>query len=300
MFVACLYITVFIIGVIGNILVLWVTFRSLFGQMLSRFIFNIALADLLFLLSLPFLAYNATAGWIFGSSMSRVIRALYMLGLYGSIFFMVLIAVHRYITVFHPLKRWTKTIQIIGFVWMLTVLASLPNVVFSCEIQGHSRTSCTYVFPSPDWQSFSILNINLLSFIIPLIIVVFCYSRLSWELSSLLHTSRYPDPDLNRQVQIRTRTLLAEVFVYFLFLGPINIVLFISVLNIQGYMNTGLVWFEAGPAGGERYCLQSLLFQPHHLLTLRTSFQERSHQVLSRVFWKIQFMCNSSSSRCGE
>lgn len=159
---------------------------------------------------------------------------LYMLGLYGSIFFMVLIAVYRYITVFYPQKLWIMTVKTAVFVWILSLLASLPNVIFSREIKGSPRTSCVHDFPSPAWRSFTFLNMNLLSFIIPLIILVFCYSRLLWqvvELSSHYHRSR--------KVQIRLIiTLLAVVIVYFLFWAPYNITLFLMVLQSQDHLNT--------------------------------------------------------------
>lgn len=230
MFVAGLNSTVFIIGITGNILVLCVTFKTLYGQNLSSCIFHIAVADLLFLLSLPFWAYDVMAEWIFGSFMCRTITALYMLGLYGSIFFMVLIAVYRYITVFYPQKRWIMTVKTAVFVWILSLLASLPNVIFSREIKGSPRTSCVHAFPSPAWRSFTFLNMNLLSFIIPLIILVFCYSRLLWLLSQ--HYDR------SRKVQIRLITLLAVVIVYFLFWAPYIITLFLIVLHTQDHLNT--------------------------------------------------------------
>lgn len=140
MFVASLYSIVFIIGVIGNILVLHFTFKSRYSLKWTRFIFHIAVADLLFLLSLPFWAYNAMAEWIFGSFMCRAITALYMLGLYGSIFFMVLLTVRRYITKIHKFIRMKMNMKVVGSVWMLTLLASLPNVVFSREIKESYRT----------------------------------------------------------------------------------------------------------------------------------------------------------------
>lgn len=72
---------------------------------------------------------------------------------------------------------------------------------------------------------------NLLSFIIPLIIFVFCYSY-------KMHKYKRLKNDIRRR-----RITLPMVFVYFLFWAPYNITLFLIVLHTQGYMRT-IEWSE--------------------------------------------------------
>ncbi|XP_055034665.2 C-C chemokine receptor type 5-like isoform X2 [Misgurnus anguillicaudatus] len=235
-FVATLYSIVFIIGIIGNILLLCFTFKFL-HEMLCSCVFNIALADLLFLISLPFWAYDAMAEWIFGGFMCRTVTALYMLGLYESVFSMVLIVLDRYTMVcwaFISIITTSKS-KIICFVWILSLLASLPNVIFTREIKETRGTVCVHDFPNPAWRSFTFLNMNLLSFIIPLIIIVFCYLQLYCKLFKLM-MSEYQDK--KSQVSMRLITMLAVVVVHFLFWAPYNITLFLIILQTNGYLQT--------------------------------------------------------------
>nr|XP_055034665.1 C-C chemokine receptor type 5-like [Misgurnus anguillicaudatus] len=235
-FVATLYSIVFIIGIIGNILLLCFAFKFLHKTLWSC-IFSLALADLLFLISLPFWAYDAMAEWIFGGFMCRTVTALYMLGLYGSVFFMVLIALDRYMIVFcsFSIIRKSKS-KIICFVWILSLLASLPNVIFTREIKETHRTVCVHDFSNPAWRSFTFLNMNLLSFIIPLIMTAFCYLRLSCKLFKVLKRSEYQDQ--KSQWSMRLITSLTVVVVHFLFWAPYNITLSLIILQTNGYLQT--------------------------------------------------------------
>ncbi|XP_055034666.2 C-C chemokine receptor type 2-like [Misgurnus anguillicaudatus] len=231
-FVATLYSIVFIIGIIGNILVLSIVFKYFRWRIFKFFrtekcIFHIALADLLFLISLPFWAYDAMAEWIFGGFMCRTVTALYMLGLYGSVFFMVLIIVNEYLHFFLPFYGNTITLKMSCFVWIFSLLACLPNVIFTRDIQGTHRTVCVHDFPNPAWRSFTFLNMNLLSFIIPLIIIVFCYLRFCVSLERV--TFRF---------RTKLNTMLAVVVVHFLLWAPYNIALFIIILQTNGYLQT--------------------------------------------------------------
>ncbi|KAG7335616.1 hypothetical protein KOW79_000309 [Hemibagrus wyckioides] len=102
-FLPTIYSIVFIVGLIGNGLVLCVLVKyHKRSNMSDVCLFNLALSDLLFLLSLPFWAhYAAITQWVFGRFMCHAVMALHMLGYYGSIFFMMLMTIDHYAVIVH-------------------------------------------------------------------------------------------------------------------------------------------------------------------------------------------------------
>ncbi|XP_060776388.1 C-C chemokine receptor type 4-like [Neoarius graeffei] len=139
-FLPTVYSIVFIVGFIGNGLVLCVLVKYYKPFNMSDLcLFNLAISDLLFLISLPFWAdYAANSNWAFPEFMCHAVTALYMLGFYGSIFFMILMTVDRYAVIVHTStslipKHWSvrASIALALFVWTLSLVASLPAISFS-------------------------------------------------------------------------------------------------------------------------------------------------------------------------
>ncbi|KAI7806959.1 C-C chemokine receptor type 5-like [Triplophysa rosa] len=234
-FLPTLYSIVFIIGFIGNSLVVWVLFRCRRkSNMTDVCLFNLALSDLLFLVSLPFWAHAAMAEWIFGKFLCHTVTGLYMLGLYGSIFFMVLMTLDRYVIIVHPYSIFSRNrsakmgVVLASCVWMLSLFAALPNIIFA---HVHNETNhsqyCSSHFPV-DWNSFTYLELNLLSLVLPLIIMGYCYARVIPTLISIKSQKRHKI----------VRLILAVVAVYFLFWTPYNVAIFLQFLHQNSYLDS--------------------------------------------------------------
>ncbi|KAI5627437.1 C-C chemokine receptor type 5-like, partial [Silurus asotus] len=237
-FLPTLYSIVFIVGFIGNALVLCVLVKYRKSSNVSDLcLFNLALSDLLFLISLPFWAhYAAIAEWIFGSFMCHAVTALYMLGFYGSIFFMILmtteryaVIVHTYTSLFSKYRSVRASIAMALFMWALSLGASLPNIIFSQVKNDSNVWTCKLENPNGTmWRQFSYIELNVVGLIIPLFVMVFCYSRII----PILMTIK------SQKKQKAVRLMLVLVIVFFLFWAPYNIVIFMKFLHHLGYMNT--------------------------------------------------------------
>ncbi|XP_056331810.1 C-C chemokine receptor type 2 [Danio aesculapii] len=232
-FLPIMYSIVFIIGFIGNGLVVWVFIRyRQKSNMTDVCLFNLALSDLLILVSLPFWAHNAMDEWIFGKFMCHTITGLFMIGLYASIFFMVLMTLDCYVIIVHPHSMFSKNcsarLGLALLVWILSLFASLPNIIFTKEnFNLNNKISCQPDFPyDTSWKSFTYISMNLLSLIFPLIIMSFYYSRIISTLFSMKSEKK-------RKV---VKLILSVVAVYFLFLTPYNIVMFLMFLQRIGYL----------------------------------------------------------------
>ncbi|XP_059364659.1 C-C chemokine receptor type 5-like [Carassius carassius] len=234
-FLPTLYSLVFIIGFIGNGLVVWVLIRyRQKSNMTDVCLFNLALSDLLFLVSLPFWAHSAMDVWIFGNFMCHFITGLFTLGQYGSIFFMVLMTLDRYVVIVHAHSIFSRNrsvkmgLVLASFVWMLSLFVSLPNIIFAkAKIEKNIKVSCKSEFPEDTaWMSFTYLKMNLLTLVIPLIIMSYCYSQIIPTLLSIKSQKRHKVIKL----------ILAVVAVYFLFWTPYNIVMFLMYLQKHDYL----------------------------------------------------------------
>ncbi|KAL6461840.1 hypothetical protein MHYP_G00299850 [Metynnis hypsauchen] len=232
-FLPTLYSMVFIVGFIGNGLVLCVLAKYIkVLNMMDVCLFNLALSDLLFLISLPFWAhYAANNMWIFGSSMCQAVTAFYMLGFYGSIFFMLLMTVDRYLVIVHALtslffKRQSVNVGIalVSFVWVLSLGASLPTIIFS-KGGNESTESCTPEYPNNTWRLVIYMELNILGLILPLTIMGFCYSQIIPTLAGMKSKKKH------RAIKL----MLVLIIVFFLFWTPYNVVTFMYFLYYSGY-----------------------------------------------------------------
>ncbi|XP_058252477.1 C-C chemokine receptor type 5-like isoform X2 [Hemibagrus wyckioides] len=237
-FLPTIYSVVFIVGFIGNGLVVSVLVKyHKKSNVTDVCLFHLALSDLLFLLSLPFWAhYAAITDWIFGSFMCYAVTTLYMLGFYGSIFFMVLMTAHRYTITVHArnsnfTKHWSvrASLLLVFFMWAISLGASLPNIIFAqVNLANESNIStCKVEYPGKAWRSFSYIELNVLGLIVPLSVMVFCYSRIIPVLKAMKSKKKHK----------AVRLIFVLFTIFLLFWMPYNIVNFLMFLQQFGYMN---------------------------------------------------------------
>nr|XP_046253001.1 P2Y purinoceptor 1-like isoform X2 [Scatophagus argus] len=126
-FLPPVYILVFIIGLAANgwgLKSLHHNWKKL-GNV-NVFVLNLGLADILYLLTLPFLVvyYFMGSKWIFGEAFCKMTRFCFNLNLYGSIGFLTCISVYRYLAIVHPMRAMgritvTHSVTVSVMVWLL-------------------------------------------------------------------------------------------------------------------------------------------------------------------------------------
>ncbi|EMP33136.1 Somatostatin receptor type 3 [Chelonia mydas] len=149
------YLIVCVVGLVGNSLVIYVVLcHSVSESVTNVYILNLALADELFMLGLPFLAaQNALSYWPFGSFMCRLVMAVDAINQFTSIFCLTVMSVDRYLAVVHPGKssKW-RTARVAkavsATVWVLSSVVVLPVVVFSNVPRGMSTCPIQWPFRS--------------------------------------------------------------------------------------------------------------------------------------------------------
>ncbi|XP_054465761.1 P2Y purinoceptor 1-like [Anoplopoma fimbria] len=185
-FLPPVYILVFIIGLLANgwglksLLQNWKKLGNV-----NVFVLNLGLADILYLLTLPFLVvyYFMRSKWIFGDAFCKITRFCFNLNLYGSIGFLTCISVYRYLAIVHPMRVMgritvTRSVGISVMVWLLVSVQSLPDMFFS-KTFGNKPGKCydtTHKIYVEDYLKYS-LGWTLTGFCIPFLIILGCYGH---------------------------------------------------------------------------------------------------------------------------
>ncbi|XP_051571763.1 urotensin-2 receptor-like [Myxocyprinus asiaticus] len=124
-----------LVGVIGNVYTLIVINISVrvTGSMYV-YIVNLALADLLYLSTIPFVVCTYfVKDWYFGDIGCRVLFSLDFLTMHASIFILTIMSTERYLAVVNPLDTFGRSRRyrraVICMVWFVSFVLALPTMI---------------------------------------------------------------------------------------------------------------------------------------------------------------------------
>ncbi|XP_027286828.1 C5a anaphylatoxin chemotactic receptor 1-like [Cricetulus griseus] len=132
-----IYSAVFLVGVPGNTLVVWVTAFEARRAINAIWFLNLAVADLLSCLALPvlFMAIIKHDNWPFSAQTCTVLPSLILLNMYASILLLATISADRFLLVFNPI--WCQKARGPGLAWMAcgvawvsALLLTIPSFIF--------------------------------------------------------------------------------------------------------------------------------------------------------------------------
>ncbi|XP_068026141.1 C5a anaphylatoxin chemotactic receptor 1-like [Melanerpes formicivorus] len=135
--VLALYALIFLLGVLGNGAVVWVTALELRRTVNGVWFLNLALADLLCCLALPFLALPLTRDhhWPLGGFACKLLPSLTVLNMFASVLLLTAISADRCALVTLPV--WCQNHRSLGLAratcaaaWGLAALLTLPSFIF--------------------------------------------------------------------------------------------------------------------------------------------------------------------------
>ncbi|KAG9340374.1 hypothetical protein JZ751_021487 [Albula glossodonta] len=177
-----IYITVCIIGLGGNTLVIHIVLRySKTESVTNIYILNLAIADELFMLGLPFLAVqNVLHSWPFGSFMCRLVMTVDGINQFTSIFCLTVMSIDRYLAVVHPIRssRWRRpqvAKAVNGTVWAVSFMVVLPVVIFADVLKEGGICNIIWPQPADIWRAAFIIYTSTVGFFCPLLVICLCY-----------------------------------------------------------------------------------------------------------------------------
>ena len=144
------YLVMTVVGIFGNSLTIFVILRHRrrTRTVATCFILNLAIADDLFLLCLPFMAYSTyTHQWVFGDVVCQLLNAFWGVNQYVSILTTTLMSVDRYLAAVYPLRSLpyrtcSKACISCVVIWAAGFLLVLPLPLYS----GVREEQCQVVY----------------------------------------------------------------------------------------------------------------------------------------------------------
>ncbi|XP_028292091.1 C-X-C chemokine receptor type 4-like [Gouania willdenowi] len=206
-FLPTVYGIIFILGTIGNGLVVVVMgYQKKVKTMTDKYRLHLSVADLLFVLTLPFWAVDAVKTWYFGSFLCVSVHVIYTVNLYSSVLILAFISLDRYLAVVRATnsqatrKLLASKVIYMG-VWLPAVLLTVPDLVFArvqsgessnfflnddSEEAGDIRTICQRIYPqgtSLIWTVVFRFQQIVVGFILPGLVILVCYCIIIAKLS---------------------------------------------------------------------------------------------------------------------
>ncbi|KAF3857367.1 hypothetical protein F7725_009226 [Dissostichus mawsoni] len=192
------YSVIFVVGLVGNITAISIYLTKLRPWKSSSIIMvNLALTDLLYVLSLPFLVYYYSNGesWTLGDFMCRFVRFGFHFNLYGSILFLTCLAVFRYVVVIQPLRAAQVQQKVWGIVactavWIITAAEVTPMLTMISLDKRNNKTYCLdFASAIPVHLRWYGRLLTAIGFLLPLVVVFMCYIGIVKQLAKGLSTS---------------------------------------------------------------------------------------------------------------
>ena len=152
------YLTTFIFGTVGNALVLYIIayYKEIrLKSVANYYIWNLALADEMFMLSLPLFCWATyTHYWPFSGLAGTITCKLAYVARdsnkFASIFLLVALSVDRCLASFHDLTH-LRTIQVGKWVcvgmWFCCIILSMPFLMYAQTVPTRNLTSCRLEWP---------------------------------------------------------------------------------------------------------------------------------------------------------
>ncbi|NWQ66222.1 C3AR protein, partial [Neopipo cinnamomea] len=148
-----IFIIVFIIGIPGNGLVIWVAGLKMKRSVNTVWFLNLAVADIVCCLSLPFFIVHLALHehWPYGWFLCKVIPSVIIFTMFASVFLLVAISIDRCFLVMKPV--WCqnhRTVQFISLIcsgiWILAFIFCCPVFYYHETSTYDGKTDCGYSF----------------------------------------------------------------------------------------------------------------------------------------------------------
>lgn len=182
-----MYIAEFVIGFLGNLLViLGYVFCLPSWKSINVYMFNLAISDLIFLCTLPVLAYNYMHNLPLSPAGCVVTRYILHVNLYASIFFMLWVGVDRFLLLWYPqrnhfLLTWKASLFISFLNWIWVTVEITPLIYFIIDDQKYNNWTKCNDFSSM-YQTTPVLIYSLLlttvAYVLPLLTLYVLSSRM--------------------------------------------------------------------------------------------------------------------------
>ncbi|KAM4818703.1 melatonin-related receptor [Thomomys bottae] len=227
-----------VVDLIGNCMVILAVIKNKkLRNSGNIFVVSLSLADaLVALYPYPVMLHTISmGGWNLSQLQCKIVGFITGVSVVGSVFNIMAIAINRYCYICHSLQ-YERIFSVrnsciyLVVTWVMTVLAILPNMyIGTIEYDPHTFT-CIFNYLSNPVFTVTIVCIH---FVLPLIIVAFCYVRI-WAKVRAARDAAVQNPD-NQFADVRNFLTMFVIFLLFAVCwGPINALMVFVALSPKG------------------------------------------------------------------
>jgi len=195
----CVYVLTFLLGSVGNMLVLLVVRSKKNRTVNDLFIVNLAISDLLMIGFLPIYTAKILVKFRHTTAFCKSISPLATMTFFVSVFTLTSMAIHRCYVITNPFKpemqKW-KIMALLVSLWAASFLAVLPLVLVA-QVGIPGTYKCSENWPSLNARKVYTACLFVLQYSLPLAIITAAYIRIAVDLLKS-STERYgPGRSLN-------------------------------------------------------------------------------------------------------
>ncbi|XP_041047988.1 C3a anaphylatoxin chemotactic receptor-like [Carcharodon carcharias] len=224
---ACLF------GVLGNALVIWIILFAMRTQRSPTvvLILNLAITDVLVLITLPVWIYDLVHGWVFGDSLCKILSCVISCNMYASIFLITAMSVERFMAIIYPFatQRWRRSkvfVKLVLAIWILAFLFTVPVLIYQAvdNDDDTGQHQCLYGKFDTDQQKIlcTVLQI-VVGFLIPFSVLSICYFCIGRKVKQLSFNTP------NRAGAVISSVLI----VFFICWAPHHVLNLISIIALM-------------------------------------------------------------------
>ncbi|KAL3980904.1 valyl-tRNA synthetase [Sarotherodon galilaeus] len=252
-----IYCVIFIVGTLGNALVIYVTGFKMKKTVETVWFLNLAIADFLFTAFLIFsiISLSQSHQWPFGQFMCKLNNFVSVVNMFASVFTLTAMSLDRYLSIWvvvwaHNKRTVCKARLICVRIWLIAAMCSTPYATF-CTVSKHNgaHVCCCSMTPEQKW-SLHIFRF-LMGFVIPFLVIVVSYVAIG------IHAMR-----MSRTRRRRSRRIIFSIiFAFFICWLPFHVFNFIelkdnpdlrNIVRIMGPLTVSLAFLNS--------CLNPILY----------------------------------------
>ncbi|XP_053455689.1 CX3C chemokine receptor 1 isoform X2 [Nycticebus coucang] len=229
-FLSTFYSLIFAFGLVGNMLVVFALTNSRKPKSITDiYLLNLALSDLLFVATLPFWTHYMISEEGFHNAVCKLTTAFFFIGFFGGIFFITIISIDRYFAIVLAANSMNnRTVQhsitISLSVWAAAIFVATPQFMFTKQTENECLGDYPEVLQEI-WPVLRNVEANFLGFLLPLLIMSYCYFRIIQTLFACK----------NHKKAKAIKLIFLVVIVFFLFWTPYNVMIFLETLKLYDF-----------------------------------------------------------------
>ncbi|OCT73298.1 formyl peptide receptor 2 [Xenopus laevis] len=300
MCITCYSIT-FIIGTVGNGLLIWIAGFKMKKTMTMIWFLNLGIADFSFCMILPFSITELALWyyWPFGRIMCKLRYFTAFLNEFANVIFLMIISIDRCICVLYPIwsrnnRTSSKAAIISVIVWFFSLALSSPYIYFTDNINDNDFSVCLATYgayeniTTYDHETFDlrhkamVITEFLFTFLIPFAIILVCYGLIAFRVKK------------GRRIPRSARTLKIIIITVLCFFCCWALFFLLPLIEIAGYYIqqpiVGLLYRLANSLAFFSSCLNPIIYvfigwdfkqimKKSFPFLLESTFTERNYRI---------------------